>query len=138
MPPELQGQISTACKMFPSACPKVKHKVIIFLHRPLPASIFTVSINGNNQQEQSLGVSYCLVFPYLCAPNTCLYTHRHTHAYTCAPHVISPEAFIIVLCYPIWQLLAIYRYLKCNWSKFDMCYQYEIHTGFLKQYQTRV
>ena len=90
-----------------------------------------------HQWQQPVGTkpgshSYCLMFPYLCVPNTCVYTHTHTHTHvcTCAPHVISQEAFIIALRCPIWQLLTIYRYLKCNWSKFDMCYRYEIHTGF--------
>jgi len=45
----------------------------------------------------------------LCSQHMRVYTHTHTHTHacTCAPHVISQEAFITVLCCPIWQLLTI-------------------------------
>ncbi|XP_072810316.1 retinol-binding protein 5 isoform X1 [Vicugna pacos] len=42
----LKFQLPTRC--FPSAGSKVKPKVIIFLRKPIPAFIFTISINGKN------------------------------------------------------------------------------------------
>ncbi|XP_028019313.2 retinol-binding protein 5 isoform X2 [Balaenoptera acutorostrata] len=82
-PPELHGEVSTACKMFPSACPKVKPKVRIFLHKPIPAFIFTVSINVNNQQDQSLGVTVitlCSLTAMLpTRARVCTHTHAHVH-----------------------------------------------------------
>lgn len=108
-PPELQGGVSTACKMFPSACPKVKPKVLIFLHKPIPAFIFTVSINVNNQQDQVITLCWsCRLLsqslPCVPLPPCSQHVHvcAHTHTCTRAPHVIGQEACVTFPCCPVW------------------------------------
>lgn len=104
-PPELQGEVSTACRMFPSACPKVKPKVLIFLFLLLYLPSPSVSTTSKTKSLPCVGPAGCchshyLVFPYLHAPNTG--THVHTHACTRAPHVIGQEACVTFLCCPVW------------------------------------
>lgn len=94
VPPVPQGQVSTAYKMFPSACPKVKPKGVIFLHESIPAFIVTVSVNHNDQQDQSIEDTVIILYSLtsVLPTHTCSHKHAHVHPYNlymCNLHNVS-------------------------------------------------
>lgn len=63
--------------------PKVKPKVIVFLPKPSPVFVFTISIHGNNQQDQKPGSrGHYLMSSYFCAPYALTYMHISTNVCT--------------------------------------------------------